>query len=262
MFGKTKKDPLVDAVTKVMKEADIRYRVEQKLCEELGIYSKNALPNEHKVNYDALLEQRINEALHPNQQKLDVHEPEKDKLTADDFTKLRAKQRKRLIDVLPKKMPQGPEYAEKRRKARLADGRMDEEEDGEETREGGAVVDTKTNTPVVSTTAPRSQPSGPTSAQRDALTNKIKQMKEAMLAGPETGSRKTPGSNQVCEEERIDEAAKSKAQQRIMGMALAMQQGKSDIGSREVARIAADMPPEELEKFAKTKRKGLPDRVK
>ena len=188
MFGKTKKDPLVDAVTKVMKEADIRYRVEQKLCEELGIYSKNALPNEHKVNYDALLEQRINEALHPNQQKLDVHEPEKDKLTADDFTMLRSK----------KKMPQGPEYAEKRR--------MDEEEDGEETREGGAVVDTKTNKPVVSTTAPRSQPSGPTSAQRDALTNKIKQMKEAMLAGPETGSRKTPGSNQVCEEEQIDEA--------------------------------------------------------
>jgi hypothetical protein len=29
-------------------------------------------------------------ALHPNQQKLDVHEPEKDKLTADDFKKLRS----------------------------------------------------------------------------------------------------------------------------------------------------------------------------
>ena len=31
------------------------------------------------------------EKLHPNQQVLDVHEPEKDKLTADDFKKLRAK---------------------------------------------------------------------------------------------------------------------------------------------------------------------------
>ena len=30
------------------------------------------------------------EKLHPNQQKLDVHEPEKDKLTADDFKKLRS----------------------------------------------------------------------------------------------------------------------------------------------------------------------------
>jgi hypothetical protein len=32
----------------------------------------------------------ITEKLHPNQQKLDVHEPEKDELTADDFKKLRA----------------------------------------------------------------------------------------------------------------------------------------------------------------------------
>ena len=32
----------------------------------------------------------MSEKLHPNQQKLDVHEPEKDKLTADDFKKLRA----------------------------------------------------------------------------------------------------------------------------------------------------------------------------
>jgi hypothetical protein len=33
---------------------------------------------------------QVKEALHPNQQVLDVHEPEKDKLTADDFKKLRA----------------------------------------------------------------------------------------------------------------------------------------------------------------------------
>jgi hypothetical protein len=35
-------------------------------------------------------QQKIDEKLHPNQQKLDVHEPEKDELTADDFKKLRA----------------------------------------------------------------------------------------------------------------------------------------------------------------------------
>ncbi len=34
--------------------------------------------------------QEAHTKLHPNQQKLDVHEPEKDKLTADDFKKLRA----------------------------------------------------------------------------------------------------------------------------------------------------------------------------
>ena len=32
----------------------------------------------------------MEKTLHPNQQKLDVHEPEKDELTADDFKKLRA----------------------------------------------------------------------------------------------------------------------------------------------------------------------------
>jgi hypothetical protein len=38
-------------------------------------------------------------ALHPNQQKLDVHEPEKDELTADDFKKLRAKKEVKQEEV-------------------------------------------------------------------------------------------------------------------------------------------------------------------
>jgi hypothetical protein len=42
------------------------------------------------------------EKLHPNQQQLDVHEPEKDELTADDFKKLRAKKdmKKEEVDSL------------------------------------------------------------------------------------------------------------------------------------------------------------------
>jgi hypothetical protein len=36
-------------------------------------------------------QQPVTEKLHPTQQQLDVHEPEKDELTADDFKKLRAK---------------------------------------------------------------------------------------------------------------------------------------------------------------------------
>jgi len=39
---------------------------------------------------DAASKIMMAEKLHPNQQQLDVHEPEKDKLTADDFKKLRA----------------------------------------------------------------------------------------------------------------------------------------------------------------------------
>ena len=39
-------------------------------------------------------QQPVTEKLHPNQQQLDVHEPEKDKLTAKDFEMLRAGKKK------------------------------------------------------------------------------------------------------------------------------------------------------------------------
>ena len=47
------------------------------------------LENKEKENKD-----EVNEKLHPNQQKIDVHEPEKDELTAADFAKLRAMRKK------------------------------------------------------------------------------------------------------------------------------------------------------------------------
>ena len=47
-------------------------------------------------------------ALHPNQQKLDVHEPEKDELTADDFKKLRAG--KKAPEVKKEEVEQIDEY--------------------------------------------------------------------------------------------------------------------------------------------------------
>jgi hypothetical protein len=43
--------------------------------------------------------QPVTEKLHPNQQVLDVHEPEKDELTADDFKKLRAKKEVKKEEV-------------------------------------------------------------------------------------------------------------------------------------------------------------------
>jgi hypothetical protein len=50
-------------------------------------------------------------ALHPNQQKLDVHEPEKDELTADDFKKLRAG--KKTPEVKKEEVEQIQEYESK-----------------------------------------------------------------------------------------------------------------------------------------------------
>jgi hypothetical protein len=56
-----KNDPLVNSVKAIMEQNEHRRRVEAKLCEELGIYSRKQLPREHLANYDALLEQRLDE---------------------------------------------------------------------------------------------------------------------------------------------------------------------------------------------------------
>lgn len=61
MFNKN--DPMINTVKKIMEENVRRREIERKLCEELGIPSRDALPHEHVANFNALLEERISEAL-------------------------------------------------------------------------------------------------------------------------------------------------------------------------------------------------------
>jgi len=56
--------------------------------------------------------------------------------------------------------------------------------------------------------------------------------------------------------------AKSKAQQRFMGMVHAVQKGDMEAPSPEVAKAAADMDDKSAKDFASTKHKGLPNKVK
>ena len=58
--------------------------------EDLEILMAEYHNNHKKKEKKEKKENELSEKLHPNQQKLDVHEPEKDKLTAADFAKLRA----------------------------------------------------------------------------------------------------------------------------------------------------------------------------
>ena len=55
--------------------------------------------------------------------------------------------------------------------------------------------------------------------------------------------------------------AKSKSQQRLMGMALEAKRG-GRAASPEVAKVAKGMTSTQLRDFAKTKSKGLPEHVK
>jgi len=54
------------------------------------MYSDNITQKVAEAARKIMSGQTVTEKLHPNQQKLDVHEPEKDELTSDDFKKLRA----------------------------------------------------------------------------------------------------------------------------------------------------------------------------
>lgn len=62
----------------------------------------------------------------------------------------------------------------------------------------------------------------------------------------------------------LTEKALSVAQQRIMGMALAYKRGEleSDKISDEIINISNSMTEKQLRDFAKTKHKGLPDKIK
>ena len=63
-------------------------------------------------------------------------------------------------------------------------------------------------------------------------------------------------------QQQVDEKAVSKAQQKFMGMAHAMQKGKKIPGaSKELKDVAKTMKKGDVKDFAKTKHKGLPQHV-
>ena len=90
-----KNDPLIGAVQEVMKKNQAERDAARLVNEKFGVHDRKALPHEKQGAWDAAYQQVLSEGkiAHPNQQRLDVHEPEKDELTSDDFRKLRAKKK-------------------------------------------------------------------------------------------------------------------------------------------------------------------------
>lgn len=89
-----KNDPLIAAVQKVMQTNQAERDAVRLVNEKFGVTDRRALPRERQHEWDSAYKSILTEGLHPNQQKLDVHEPEKDKLTSQDFKMLRAKKKK------------------------------------------------------------------------------------------------------------------------------------------------------------------------
>lgn len=94
-----KNDPLIGAVQEVMKRNQFERDAAKLVNEKFGITDRRALPRERQAEWDATFKSILSEAkiTHPNQQKLDVHEPEENELTSKDFEMLRAMKKKKPV---------------------------------------------------------------------------------------------------------------------------------------------------------------------
>lgn len=81
-------------------------------------------------------------------------------------------------------------------------------------------------------------------------------LKAAMAMLKKAGYEVTKGG-----EEELEEKAVSKKQQKFMGMVHAAQKGEKP-ASKEVAKVAKEMPKKAAKDFAATKHKGLPEKAK
>lgn len=86
-------------------------------------------------------------------------------------------------------------------------------------------------------------------------------MKVMTPIATEGKKRATMSESEAEQYKALLEKAKSKAQQRFMGMVHAAQKGEKP-ASKEVAKVAKDMPKKAAKDYAKTKHKGLPGHVK
>jgi hypothetical protein len=160
-FNSTHKDPLVEAVKQAQQDGETRRRAEAHVNEQFGVYSRNAVVREDLAAYDAAIEEAY-KCMKEGKPLDPVGREDKDIDNDGDHDK-------------------SDKYLLNRRKAignamgkRMEEGAMDSDVVG-----GGAV--TKDNKPVVSSTAPKVNTSGPSASDKAGLAAKIGAMKEESL---------------------------------------------------------------------------------
>ena len=105
----------------------------------------------------------------------------------------------------------------------------------------------------------------PDSATQQSLANKEKMMKKQQMLDKQRIQMQKQGKlpaghayEEVQKEEKLNEKAVSRAQQKFMGMVRAAQKGEMENPSPEVSKVAASMKKKDVKDFASTKHKGLP----
>ena len=152
-------DPLVEAAKSAMELGQLRRDAIAAVNEEFGVYSRNAVVREHLAAYDARVEEayKCMKEGKPNDGNLANNYPPYDKVTRGDVIagRLGKDQMGGKKKVLEKKTWEETDYSAPDR----------------------AAV-TKDNNPVVSSTAPKADTSGPSAADKAGLASKIKTMNE------------------------------------------------------------------------------------
>jgi hypothetical protein len=194
-FNSKKSDSLVEAVKEAQRDGDIRRQAVAHVNEEFGVYNRNGVVRENLAAYDARIEEaykcmKEGKPLSPKQEKMAAIAGDPKKIDAADLSALRSGKKmnekkmweaKKLADKdydkdgkveSPKDEVWGSRFRAAKAAGKMEEGAMDSDVVG-----GGAV--TKDNKPVVSSTAPKADTSGPSAADKAGLAAKIGAMKEA-----------------------------------------------------------------------------------
>jgi hypothetical protein len=165
-FNSKKADPLVEAAKAAMELGQKRRDAINAVNEEFGVYGRNAVVREQLAAYDARIEEVYKGMMAGNL-------TEGKKLADKDYDhdgKIES----------PKDEVWGSRLRAAKLAGKLKEGKKAWEEETDYSAPDRAAV-TKDNKPVVSTTAPKADTSGPSAADKAGLAAKIKSMKEEKL---------------------------------------------------------------------------------
>jgi hypothetical protein len=267
-FNSKKADPLVEAAKAAMELGQKRREAIAAVNEEFGVFNRNAVVRENLAKYDARIEEVFNgmksgnltEELSPKQKKMAAVAGNPKKIDAADLKALRhgAKIDEKkgcyeegndgnLANNYPPydKVTRGDVIAGATGKDQMGGKRKVNEKKGcyEEGMDsdvvGGGSV-TKDNKPVVSSTAPKVNTSGPSAADKAGLAAKIGAMKEAKLYELKAPTGKTARQVMDRAERRDDEEGDWTRSNRIYKSMKRRYPGKSARNQKDTGK--ADLP--------------------
>jgi hypothetical protein len=280
-----KNDPLIGAVQEVMKRNQFEREAAKLVNEKFGVTDRKAMPHERLGEWDAAYKTVLTEGVealdeakidHPNKKKLDVAEPYGE-LTSDDFKKLRAMKEATFPGAPSVKMPMKTSKHEKmyndhhRELKSLADSGKINTPEGKKQASGlidriqGLVDKHLPGSPVPSKKIWLGEEGDPSKAIRgDVVTggSSVTTVKSTPKPTSIKPSDQAALKKKILsiKEENLEEKAVSKAQQRFMGLVDAIKRGKAH-GSAKAEKAAETMSAKEVKKYARTKHKGLPEKV-